>query len=126
MKLVLDTSIFNSEKFINWLLLSKEEKYLPAIVYMEYLHHHLKQGNTESMVDAFLDQMNITVVPFGKNEAIKAAKENYENSENQNSREYEIASTALILKAKLVTNNLKAFKWLENAVKPDDILKNDE
>lgn len=93
---------------------------------MEYLHHHLKQGNTESMVDAFLDQMNITVVPFGKNEAIKAAKENYENSENQNSREYEIASTALILKAKLVTNNLKAFKWLENAVKPDDILKNDE
>ena len=125
LKLVLDTSIFNSEKFINWLLLSKEEKYLPAIVYMEYLHHHFKKGNTESMVNAFLDQMNITVVPFGKNEAIKAAKESYNNwNSNNGTRNYEIASTALILKAKLVTNNPNAFKWLEDVVRPEDILKN--
>jgi len=73
MKLALDTNVFNNRKFCDWLLSSSEVKYLPAFAYMEYLYHNLKKGNTESMVNAFLEQMNITIVPFGKNEAAKAA-----------------------------------------------------
>jgi predicted nucleic acid-binding protein len=124
MKLALDTNVFNSEKFCNWLLSVKEEKYIPAIVYMEYLNHHLKKGNTESMVDAFLDQMNITIVPFGKNEAIQAAENSFKNwNSNENTREYAIGSTAINLKAKLVTNNLKDFKWMENVITPEEVLE---
>ena len=124
LKLALDTNVFNNKKFCNWLLLEKEEKYLPAIVYMEYLNHHLKKGNTESMVDAFLEQMNITVVPFGKNEATKAAQSRFNNwDSNENARKYTIASTAISLNAKLVTNNSKDFKWMDNVLTPDDILE---
>ena len=140
LKLVLDTNVFNNKEFCNWLLFEKEEKYLPAIVYMEYLHHHLKKGNTESMVDAFLEQMNISIIPFGKNEAIYAAKSRFRNWEfneiaNQkfedskhevvrNAREYAIGSTALNLNAILVTNNLKGFKWMDDVLTPDEILEN--
>lgn len=124
LKLALDTNVFNSEKFCNWLLSVKEEKYIPTIVYMEYLNHHLKKGNTESMVDAFLDQMNITIVPFGKNEAIQAAKNCFKNwNSNENTREYAIGSTAINLGAKLVTNNLKDFKWMENVITPEEVLE---
>lgn len=125
LKLALDTNVFNSEKFCNWLLFVKEEKYMPTIVYMEYLHHHLKKGNTESMVDAFLDQMNITIVPFGKNEAIKAAKNSFKNwNSTKNAREYAIGSTAINLNAKLVTNDINHFKWMENVITPDEIMEN--
>lgn len=98
---------------------------MPTIVYMEYLHHHLKKGNTESMVDAFLDQMNITIVPFGKNEAIKAAKNSFKNwNSTKNAREYAIGSTAINLNAKLVTNDINHFKWMENVITPDEIMEN--
>lgn len=124
LKLALDTSVFKSSEFCNWLLLEKDEKFLPVIAYMEYLHHHLKKGNTESMVDAFLQQMNITIVPFSMDEAIIAAKRGVEDPHfNENAREYAIASTAAILNAKLVTTNIHDYKWLENVVTPDEILE---
>ena len=124
LKLAMDTNVFKNEKFCNWLLKSKEEKYIPSIVYMEYLHHHLKKGNTPSMVNAFLEQMNITIVPFGKNEAIEAAKNSFNNLISfENPREYVIGSTALILNAKLVTDNIKNFKWLDKVITPDEIIK---
>jgi predicted nucleic acid-binding protein len=76
------------------------------------------------MVDAFLDQMNITIVPFGKNEAINAAKSSFGNwNSSKNSREYAIGSTAINLNAKLVTNNLKDFKWMDNVITPEDLLE---
>ncbi|MGB9937864.1 MAG: type II toxin-antitoxin system VapC family toxin [Methanobacterium sp.] len=124
MKFVLDTSVFSDEKFCNWLLISNEQKFLPMIAYMEYLHHHLKKGNTESMVDAFLEQMNITVVPLDKTEAIKSAKNGFNDPHFiKNIRDYAIASTAINLKAMLVTNNIKAFKWLENSITPDEVIE---
>lgn len=124
MKFVLDTSVFNSKRFFNWLLISKEQKFLPMIAYMEYLHHHLKKGNTESMVDAFLEQMNITVVPLGKEEAIKSAESGFNDPHFiKNVRDYAIASTAISLNAKLVTNNIENFKWLENSMTPDEVIK---
>lgn len=77
------------------------------------------------MVDAFLDQMNITIVPFGKNEAIKAAKNSFKNwNSTKNAREYAIGSTAINLNAKLVTNDINHFKWMENVITPDEIMEN--
>lgn len=125
MKLVLDTNVFNNKKFCNWLLNNDEEKYLPATAYMEYLYHNLKRGNTESMVNAFLKQMNLTVIPFGKDEASKAAKiaiGNWDFSEN--ARDYEIGATAIKLNARLVTYNLKDFNWMDNINTPDQIMEN--
>ena len=77
------------------------------------------------MVNAFLEQMNINIAPFGKNEAIKAAKNNKMDwNFSKNAREYIIGSTAILLNAKLITNNLKSFKWLNNALTPDEIMEN--
>ncbi|MGZ7209758.1 MAG: PIN domain-containing protein [Methanobacterium sp.] len=124
LKLALDSDVFKNKEFCKWLLESKEEKYLPAMAYMEYLNHHLKNGNTESMVDAFLEQMNITVVPFGKKEAVteaKSIKKDWNSTENV--RDYAIGATAINLNAKLVTSNLKKFSWLDNVATMDEILK---
>jgi len=124
MKLALDTNVFNNRKFCDWLLSSSEVKYLPAFAYMEYLYHNLKKGNTESMVNAFLEQMNITIVPFGKNEAAKAAHGSLGNWDfSENARDYAIGATAIRLNAMLVTNNIKHFKWMENVITPEDILE---
>lgn len=122
MKLALDTNVFNSKKFCKWLLSSDEEKYLPAVAYMEYLYHNLKKGNTESMVDAFLEQMNITIVSFGKEEAAGAARESIGNWDfSENARDYAIGATAIKLDAKLVTNNIKHFKWMENVSTVEEV-----
>ena len=123
MKLVLDTNVFNNKKFCKWLLTSDEEKYLPAIAYLEYLYHNLKKGNTESMTDAFLKQMNITILPFGKEEATIATKGSIGKWDfSENARDYTIGATAIKLDAKLVTYNLKDFKWMENVITPDDVM----
>ena len=90
---------------------------------MEYLEHHLKKGNTESMVDAFLEQMNITIVPFGKEEAAQEAKSSTKNPDNQNMRNYAIGATAISIGAQLVTNNQENFKWMDNVLTPDDIME---
>lgn len=125
MKLVLDTNVFNNKKFCNWLLNSGEEKYLPAIAYMEYLYHNLKKGNTESMVDAFLKQMNIAIIPFGKDEATEAARRSIGNwNFSENARDYTIGATTIKLDAELVTNNTKHFNWMENVSTPDDVMGN--
>ena len=90
---------------------------------MEYLYHNLKKGNTESMVNTFLEEMNVIVVPFGIEEASKAAQGAIGNWDfSENARDYAIGSTAVAMDAILVTNNLKHFKWLENVVNPDEIL----
>lgn len=124
MKLVLDTNVFNSKKFCDWLLTSKDVKYLPAFAYIEYLYHNLKKGNTESMVDTLLEQMNISIVPFGKDDAAEAVRGSIGNWDfKDNTRDYAIGATAIKLNVKLVTNNLKHFEWMENVVTPDDILE---
>ena len=123
MKLVLDTNVFNSLKFTNWLLDTECEKYLPAIAYMEYLYHHLKKGNTESMVDAFLEQMNVTVIPFGRDEVAEAARQSVGNWDfSDNAHDYVIGATAILLKAQLVTNNVKHFKWMNGVLTPDEVM----
>lgn len=123
MKLVLDTNVFNSKDFCNWLLNSPDEKYLPAIAYMEYLYHNLKKGNSESMVDAFLKQMKVTIIPFGKDEAALAAKASIGNWDfSENARDYTIGATAIKMNAKLVTNNIKHFKWMEDIITPLEML----
>lgn len=124
MKLVLDTNVFNSRDFCQWLLDTEFEKYIPAVAYMEFIYHHLKKGNTESMVDAFLEQMNVIIIPFGKLEALEAVKASIGNWDfKKNAHDYTIGATALILDAKLVTNNVKHFKWMDNVITPDDLMR---
>ena len=92
---------------------------------MEYLYHNLKKGNTESMVDTFLKQMNVTIVPFGKDEAVEAAQGSIGNWDfSENARDYAIGATAIKLNAKLVTNNIKYFKWMKNVVTIEDMIQN--
>lgn len=125
MRLALDTNVFNDKKFCKWLLNSDEEKYLSAVAYMEYVYHNLKKRNTESMVDAFLEQMNVIIVPFGKDEAIEAAHGSIGNWDfKENARDYAIGATAIKLNAQLVTNNIKHFEWMEGVLTPENILKN--
>jgi len=120
---ILDTNVFNDKIFCNWLLNSKKQKYLPSIAYMEFLYHQMNKGNTESMVNTFLKEANIKIVPFGEKEAKKAvasALDNWDFSEN--ARDYAIGGTALSLNAKLITNNKKKhFKWM-NAITPKESL----
>ena len=123
MKLVLDTNVFNNLKFSEWLLNTDEEKYLPAFAYMEYLYHNLKRRNTESMVNTYLKQMNVTIIPFGKDEALEAAKRSISNWDfSENARDYAIGATAIKLNAKLVTYNLKDFKWIKNVNTPEEVM----
>lgn len=125
MKLALDTNIFNNKAFCIWLLNTEEEKYLPAFAYMEYLYYHLKKGNSQNMVDTFLKQMNVTVTPFGKEEAMLAVANCLGNWDfSKNARDYAIGATAIKMNAKLVTNNTKHFKWLPNILTPQQILDN--
>ncbi len=124
MNLVLDTNVFNSKEFCKWLMNSGGEKYLPAVAYMEFSYHHLKKGNTQSMVDAYLTQLNVTVIPFGKEEARKAAQAPIGIWDfKENARDYAIGGTAVSLKARLVTNNQKHFQWMENVVSPEEVME---
>lgn len=103
---------------------SGEEKYLPVVAYMEYLYHNLKKGNTESMVDVFLEQLNINIVPLKKEDAVEAACGSIGNwNFEDNARSYAIGAITINLNAKLVTNNIKDFQWMENVVTPDEVME---
>lgn len=121
MKLVLDTNVLHNRQFCNWLLNSDEEKYFPAVAYMEYLYNQINRGNTPSMVDVILKEMNVVVIPFGMEEAKMVVEKSSENF-IKNARDYVVGSTALLMDAKLITNNLENFNWLEDVYTPDNIL----
>lgn len=121
MKLVLDTNTLHNREFCNWLLNSNEEKYLPAVAYMEYLYNQISRGNTTSMVDVLLKEMNVLVIPFGMEEAKMVIEKSSINS-IKNARDYLVGSTAILMDAKLITTNLENFNWLENVSTPDEVL----
>ncbi|MBU4535488.1 MAG: type II toxin-antitoxin system VapC family toxin [Euryarchaeota archaeon] len=82
MKRLIDESALFDKDFCQYLLQSEEEYYLSALSYLEYLSWQLDKGNTPTMVDAFLAEMNIEIVPFGQKEvkeAIKLAKSSQKN-----------------------------------------------
>ncbi|MBV1767909.1 MAG: type II toxin-antitoxin system VapC family toxin, partial [Methanobacterium sp.] len=66
MKRLIDESALFDKDFCQYLLQSEEEYYLSALSYLEYLSWQLDKGNTPTMVDAFLAEMNIEIVPFGQ------------------------------------------------------------
>lgn len=74
MKIVIDESALFDKDFCQYLLQGEEECYLSALSYLEYLSWQLNNGNTPTMVDVFLSEMNIEVVPFGKKEVKEAIK----------------------------------------------------
>lgn len=76
------------------------------------------------MVDTFFEEMNILIVPFGKLEALEAARSSIGNWDfTENAHDYTIGATALILDVKLVTNNVKHFQWMDNVVTPTDVMQ---
>jgi predicted nucleic acid-binding protein len=122
MKLVLDTDVLYNKQFFNWLLDSDEEKYLPVVAYMEYLYNQTNMGNTPSMVDTILNEMNVVVVPIGTEEA-KMVIEKSSKDFIKSARDYVVGCTAILMGANLVTDNLENFQWLENVCTPSQILE---
>jgi tRNA(fMet)-specific endonuclease VapC len=76
------------------------------------------------MVDTFLEQMNVSIIPFRKEEALVAALGAIRRWDfKDNARDYPIGATAVKLNGILITNNTKDFKWLKNVITPDEMLK---
>jgi tRNA(fMet)-specific endonuclease VapC len=60
------------------------------------------------MVDTFLEQINVSVVPFGKEEALTAALTAIGRWDfKDNARDYSIGATAGKLSGLLITNNTR-------------------
>jgi hypothetical protein len=69
--------------------------------------------------------MNISVVPFGKQEAVKAVNASVGRGDiSENAHDYAIGATAIILGAKLVTNNIEDFHWMVDVLTPDEVMNN--
>lgn len=70
------------------------------------------------MLDAFLDQMNVTVVPFGMEEASRAASSTIGKWDfSENAHDYAVGATSITLDATLVTNNINGLKMLQHPMK---------
>ena len=76
------------------------------------------------MVDMFSEQMNVSVIPFRKEDALVVALGAIGRWDfKDNARDYSIGATAEKLNGLLITNNTKDFKWLKNVITPDELLK---
>lgn len=127
MKLVLDTNVFANKEFCDWLRQHDEvEKVLPCIAYMELMYHYFKRGKTKDFTNRFLDVRGVVVAPLDiktAGVAAQAASKRWDFKEKV--RDYTIGATAIVRGAKLVTYNLKDFRWLpENKVlAPEKLMK---
>jgi hypothetical protein len=76
------------------------------------------------MVDMFSEQMNVSVIPFRKEDALVAALGAIGRWDfKDNTRDYFIGATAGKLNGVLIINNRKDFNWLKNVIMPDELLK---
>ncbi len=76
------------------------------------------------MVNAFLEEMNVKIVPFGKGEAKEAVCSTISKWDlKENARDYTIGGIATALNAKLVTNNKKHFGWMRDVLTPDEVIR---
>ncbi len=107
MKRVIDESALLDKDFCQHLLQSEEEYYLSVLSYLEYLSWQLDKGNTPTMVDAFLAEMNIEVVPFGQKEAKIAIK--LPLSSQKSPKDLAAPATAILLGTMLISNLEKEY-----------------
>jgi len=118
MKLILDETVFNDRLFVNYLLEKQIKTYLPALAYLEYIRQHLKKGNTTSMVDAFLTELKVEVVPLSSEQAQEAAlmdEADYKTST--------VAATSLLMKTILITQKPDTYPKLDQVKTPETLLK---
>jgi len=97
---VLDTNVFGSLAFCNWLRGRVDiEKLIPCIAYMELVYHHLKRGRTEDYTDAFLNLHGIRVVPFDAMIAKVSARSAIGRWDfKERARDYTRGATAMVCK----------------------------
>lgn len=125
--MVLDTNVFADEKFCNWLRRHEEiEKILPSVAYMELAYHYLKRGKTEDFTNKFLEVRGVVVAPLDIKTASAAARTAAKRLDfKEKAREYTIGATVIVHGAKLVTYNLKDFRWLpeDRVLSPKKLMK---
>ena len=124
--IVLDTNVFSSKRFCDWLKDSDYLAYTPAIAYTELLYHYLKKKgrNGREFVDAFLDALKVQVVPFDR-ECAKIASQAAIGKWDfrTKARDYMIGSLAVKLGCPMVTFNVKDFEWVKDVYTPDEFLE---
>ncbi|MDP3065469.1 MAG: hypothetical protein Q8N08_01925 [Methanobacteriaceae archaeon] len=118
MKMVLDETVLNNRPFVNYLLKKQEKTYLPALSYLEYTRQHIKKGKTSSMVDAFLNELKIEVIPLNHEEVRMAASMDVNDYLTAT-----ISAAALIMKAVLVTENPDTYPRVDQVRTPEMVLK---
>ena len=115
-KIVLDTNIFASKEFYDWLKDTDYTAYISTITYTELLYHYLKKKGEsgEEFVDTFLKALNVQITPFDQECAKITSKSNIGRWDFKTKvRDYMIASLAIKLKCPLITFNTKDFEWME-------------
>ncbi len=127
MRIVLDANVFSNLAFCDWLRTRPDiEKMIPCIAYMELVYHHLKRGQTEDYVDAFLNLHGIGVVTLDAEIAKASARSAMGRWDfKEKARDYTIGATAMACEATLTTYNKKDFAWLpkDRVVSPEELMK---
>jgi len=127
--IILDTNVFSSRRFCDWLKNSDYDAYISTITYTELRYHYLKKKGKNDrdgreFVDAFLDALKVKVASFDKECARIASEAAIGNWEfRAKARDYMIGSLAVKLECPMITNNVKDFKWVDEVYTPDEFLK---
>ena len=125
LKLVLDTNVFATRAWFEWLLEHREVKaFLPCLAYLELVYHHLGRGKDASYVDGFLELHGIEVVPVGMGIARRAAESAAGRWDfREKASDYVIGATAIELGAQLVTYNKRDFSWMpsDSVLSPEQV-----
>jgi predicted nucleic acid-binding protein len=118
-KIILDTNVFSNREFCDWLKNSDYTAYVSAISYTELLYHYLKKEGRdgEGFIDAFLEALNVQVIPFDQKCAKIASKSAIGRWDfKNNARDYMIGSLAVKLGYPLITSNIKDFEWIKKGL----------
>lgn len=73
-KLMLDTCALRNSAFISWLNDYNGDICMSSVTYMEYRRQLLKAHKDPQKLEKLLSVSRISVIPFGKNEAITASE----------------------------------------------------
>jgi hypothetical protein len=100
--------VLSSREMVNYILNLKETVYFPVLNYYDFLKQHLDKGNTQSMVDSFLDELNIEVISLDKEQAQLLAKASISKPQMDIS-DHGLLITAQVLGGVVVTKDKETF-----------------
>jgi predicted nucleic acid-binding protein len=70
----MDTCVFYDAAFMRWLASYNGNKQIPPVVYMERCRQILEKNGTVEELDRYLNNLNINVLRFERNDARRAAE----------------------------------------------------